>query len=291
MDNTSDNSPEPDVPGPPNETTEQNEPMEQGESDSGLEESRTEDSYQALTPDELHDVVNQAAAASTDKVKRQVSRLARRALQFDSRLSRVERETVRGNLKIEGKNVPPAVRGENLFSIIQDLVLSMFGTRLYMSDIGHIRRLGLKKRSPILIKFLSTHSSSIMYKISDPKNISKMKSRKIFFNRFQTSEDRKIFTICAKLKENSVIQGCFVDRNHISTIINYDNTVKAIYDIETFANIFNNSHFVSTIVNKYREVEDEDDENIVPTEAPAPETVSTPAVNIIDVVDDTTDDE
>ena len=152
MDNTSDNSPEPDVPGPPNETTEQNEPMEQGESDSGLEESRTEDSYQALTPDELPDVVNQAATASTDKVKRQVSRLARRALQFDSRLSRVERETVRGNLKIEGKNVPPAVRGENLFSIIQDLVLSMFGTRLYKSDIAHIRRLGLKKRSPILIK-------------------------------------------------------------------------------------------------------------------------------------------
>ena len=130
-----------------------------------------------------------------------------------------------------------------------------------------------------------------MYKISDPKNLSKMKSRKIFFNRFQTSEDRKIFTICAKLKENSVILGCFVDRNHITTIVNYDNTVKAIYDIESFANIFNNSHFVSTIVNKYREDEDEDDENFVPTEVPDPETVSTPAVNIIDAVDDITDDE
>ena len=153
MDNTSDNSKTtPEDPGPQNETTEPGEPMEQGEADSGLEESRTEDSYQALTPDELHDVVNQAAAASTDKVKRQVSRLARRALQFDSRLSRVEREAVRGNLKIEGKNVPQAVRGENLFSIIQDLVLSMFGTRIYKSEIAHIRRLNLKKRSPIIIK-------------------------------------------------------------------------------------------------------------------------------------------
>ena len=129
-----------------------------------------------------------------------------------------------------------------------------------------------------------------MYKISDPKNIDKMKSRKIFFNRFQTAEDRKIFTICAELKENSIIQGCFVNRNHITTIINYDNTVNAIYDIESFAGIFNNSIFVSTIVNKYRADKD-DDEDSVTTEVADSENVSTPAVNIIDAVENISDDE
>ena len=60
--------------------------------DSGFDESREDDTILALTPEELLDVVNsyesrhKVAAASTSKVKREVSRLARRALQVDSRL-------------------------------------------------------------------------------------------------------------------------------------------------------------------------------------------------------------
>ena len=128
MNTTSDNSNDaPEVPDPQDETMDQGESRDKGETedqgenlDSGLDESRADDSYLAVTPEELLDVVNsyesrhQAAAASTDKLKRKVSGLNRRALQIDSRLSRVEREVVRGNLKVEGKNVPPAVRGENL---------------------------------------------------------------------------------------------------------------------------------------------------------------------------------
>ena len=125
---------------------------------SGFDESREDDSILALTPEDLLDVVNsyesrhRAAEASTNKVKREISRLARSALRSDSRLSRVERESVRGYIKVEGKSVPPRVRGENLMRIVIDLILDMFGIRVMKGDIVEVRRLSLKRRSPILIK-------------------------------------------------------------------------------------------------------------------------------------------
>ena len=127
---------------------------------SGFDESQSQydDSILALTPEDLLDVVNsyesrhRTAEASTSKVKREVSRLARRALRSDSRLSRVERECVRGYIKVEGKSVPPRVRGENLMKIVIDLILDMFGIRVMKGDIVEVRRLSLKRRSPILIK-------------------------------------------------------------------------------------------------------------------------------------------
>ena len=82
-------------------TDQHSEPM-----DSALHESREDDTILALTPEELLDVVNsyesrhKAAAASTSKVKREVSPLARWARWVDSRLFRVERECVHGYLKI-----------------------------------------------------------------------------------------------------------------------------------------------------------------------------------------------
>ena len=88
----------------------------------------------------------------SSKVKREVSRLARRALRGDSRLSRVERESVRGYIKVEGKSVPPRVCGENLMKIVTNLISDMFGFTLMKGDVVEVRRLSLKRRSPILIK-------------------------------------------------------------------------------------------------------------------------------------------
>ena len=64
----------------------------------------------------------------------------------------MERECVCGYLKVEGKSVPPRVRGENLMKIVTDIIRNMFGITLMKGDVVEVRRLSLKIRSPILIK-------------------------------------------------------------------------------------------------------------------------------------------
>ena len=74
-------------------------------------------------------------------------------------------------------------------------------------------------------------------------------------------------------------------------MINSDKTVKAIHDIESFASIFNNNPVVTAIVNSYRDDEDDDDEDLVPTEELTTEHASIKDINIIDVLDDVSNDE
>ena len=55
-------------------------------------------------------------------------------------------------LKIEGANVPPMRRGENLLLLFTKMAHKLFNIRIQKNDIGEIRRFSSSKKSPILVK-------------------------------------------------------------------------------------------------------------------------------------------
>ena len=150
----------------------------------------------------------------------------------------------------------------------------------------------------ILIRFLSSHTSSVMFALTNPHLKSKMKKARIYWNRFQISSDRQIFRICSILRKKGLIYDLFIDKNHLTNIIkNEGDYPTAIPDIELFSTIFHSEPEVSAIVDQNRDQEDlelEPDTTITETvdeatdnteASPSSDLVSVPSRNIIDAVD------
>merc|ERR1719376_405662 len=131
----------------------------------------------------------------------------------------------------------------------------MFGIRLRMADVVETRRLSSYRFSPILVKFASTHSRSIMYDLLDPSLRPKMVDGKVFWNRHQTHYDHTVYKICQALRKRKedAIKHIFVDKNHLTTIIlaQGDHPV-VVHDKESLPGLFNQDPTVLEILADYR---------------------------------------
>ena len=116
-----------------------------------------------------------------------------------------------------------------------------------------------------------------MFAITNPALRSKMLKAKVFWNRYQTKYDLKIFRICLELRKMKLVSQVFIDRNHLTNVVlERGGPATPIYDLEIFPTMFNQDPRVLAVVSGQRYEPDEEDE------VEAPEQLSTIAP-IIDV--------
>ena len=71
-----------------------------------------------------------------------------------SKFLALEREKAVGTLSIGGRNCPPRVAGEKLFSIVAGLCVRGMDVRIDTKDVKSTKRHNASKRSPIVVRYI-----------------------------------------------------------------------------------------------------------------------------------------
>ena len=71
----------------------------------------------------------------------------------------------------------------------------------------------------IFIRFVSSHSRSVLYKLTDPALLLRKQQSGVYWNRYQTENDRQIFKTCTSLKRKECIYNAIIDKNHVTNVI------------------------------------------------------------------------
>ena len=112
-------------------------------------------------------------------------------------------------------------------------------------------------------RFTATHSGSAMFDLTNPALRKKMVKAKIFWNRYQTKYDLKIFRICLELRKLQLVNHVFVDRNHFTNVVLVrGGPATPIYDLEVFPTMFNQDPRVLAVVSGQRYEPDDEDETL-----------------------------
>jgi hypothetical protein len=95
----------------------------------------------------------------------------------------------------------------------------------------------MPKFNPKLLRFVTCHSHSVLYRIMDPRLRSCMAAAKVWWNRYQLQPDLEIAAICSKLRRAGHISGQIVDKNHITNVVLHNRTVPISHP-EDFVEVF-----------------------------------------------------
>ena len=71
----------------------------------------------------------------------------------------------------------------------------------------------------LYIRFLSHHTESFRFKLTDPHLRPKIAVHNVYWNRFQAKTDKHLYYLSGKLKSAGLVHSRFVDRWHITNII------------------------------------------------------------------------
>ena len=115
-----------------------------------------------------------------------------------------------------------------------------------------------------------------MFAITNPALRKKMLKAKVFWNRYQTKYDLKIFRICLELRKMKLVSQVFIDRTPLTNVVLVrGGPATPIYDLEIFPTMFNQDPRVLAVVSGQRYEPDEEDE----VEAPEQLSAIAPIIN------------
>ena len=107
-------------------------------------------------------------------------------------------------------------------------------------------------------RFGNTHTSSVLYRILDPKARGLMAKAKAHWSRFQADADHKMFRICTEVRKVGLVNTVLINKDHCTSIqVQKGGKFIPVRCSSDILRIFNANVKVKEIVDKHEKPNDE----------------------------------